>query len=164
MRQDGKVSPDEDHATADAAVLADKNGALAVTLLDGAPTALLTGALEDVTLRLEEHIIRIVNDDRFSEILRKERRRRAYAIAQASKEAYRQKFGADIQIRDKSLACEIYWHFYIKEKAFAAERRFGKGKLTSWLIFHMDVIDCGEKKIDNNRILWDLLSVFFGKC
>ena len=119
----------------------------------------------------EGRIVRILNDDALktviessglsAEIKRRDKKKVSREIAEYILNDYEKQFGTPLPFPVKSLACEIYWHFIIKEKAEAAERRFGKKKLTSWLLWHMDVIDCGDGKADNNRFLWDLLSLFF---
>ena len=119
----------------------------------------------------EGRIVRILNDAALKTELESssrsaKSRRRNYKqgcleIAEHIRSDYEQSFGTGFPFSVKSLACEIYWHYIIKEKAEAAERRFGKKKLTSWLLMHMEVVDCGDGKADNNRFLWDLLSLFF---
>jgi len=74
---------------------------------------------------------------------------------------YERQFGGSLPFSAKSMACELYGHYIIKVKAEAIERKIGKKKFTGWLLRHMDVIDCGDRKTDNNRLLWDVLSVFF---
>lgn len=119
----------------------------------------------------EGRIVRILNDAALkaeieSSIRSLKSRRRNHKqgcleIAEYIRSDYEQSSGTAFPFSLKSLACEIYWHYIIKERAEAFERRHGKRKLTNWLLQHMEIIDCGDGKADNNRFLWDLLSLFF---
>lgn len=117
--------------------------------------------LQDIDVRMQKHIVRVANDEALIKALQEGKRRAALLLAQKIREDYRQEYGEELKIRARSLACEIYWHNYMREKALAFERRFGRKRPSSWLIRHMDVSDCGERKEDNNRWLWDLLSILF---
>jgi len=116
---------------------------------------------QGIDVRMQKHIVRVVNDDALMQALREGKHRAALKLAQKIREDYQQQFGEELQISMRSLACEIYWHYYVLKKAIAIEQRFGKKKFTSWLIRHIDVSDCGEKKEDTNRWVWDLLSIVF---
>ena len=94
-------------------------------------------------------------------MLKKGGRKAARVISAYARAQYQKLYGEELLISEKSLACEIYWHYYVSAKAAGFERRFGKKRVTSWLIFHMDVIDCGEKREDSNRFVWDLLALIF---
>ena len=116
---------------------------------------------QDITMWTDERVVRVANDAALRALLESGKKQKSYELAALAKEQYRKEHGKELLITEKSLACEIYWHFHMKEKAEAFEKRFGKKKWTQWLIRHMDPIDCGDKKADNNRFLWDMLSVIF---
>lgn len=116
---------------------------------------------QKIDVRMKTHIVRVVNDEVLMQALDEGKHRAARLLAQKIREDYQQQFGEELQISTRSLACEIYWHYYVLKKALAIEQRFGKKRFTSWLIRHIDVSDCGEKKEDSNRWVWDLLSIFF---
>ncbi len=116
---------------------------------------------QNMDVRMKKHIVRIVNDEALMQALNEGKHRAALKLAQKIREDYQQQFGEELQISARSLACEIYWHYYVLKKVLAIEKRFGKQKITSWLIRHIDVSDCGEKKEDTNRWVWDLLSIVF---
>ena len=118
-------------------------------------------SFENIGIVLEPRIVRVLNDDAFVEKIRKGGRRYARAVARHAVNSYQARYGDRLQITEKSLACEIYWHSRMKEIAERIERRRGEKKFTRWIVLHMDVIDCGERKEDNNRLLWDLLSLIF---
>ncbi|MBR5931916.1 MAG: hypothetical protein IKZ95_07840 [Lachnospiraceae bacterium] len=115
----------------------------------------------DIEIRLNPHLVRVVNDDALIGTLREGKHKAAFLLAHKILKDYQEEYGEELKITEKSLACEIYWHYYFLDKATAFERRFGKKKFTSWLIRHIDTSDCGERKVDNNRFVWDLLSHFF---
>lgn len=108
-----------------------------------------------------ENAVHVQNDEALECLLLTERKDGAFHAAAAMKREYLKEWGREFPVRERSLACEIYWHYKIKEWAAAHEKKHGKRKLSTWLLLHMEVIDCGSRKSDNNRFLWDLLAVFF---
>nr|AHF25925.1 hypothetical protein [uncultured bacterium Contigcl_1539] len=118
-------------------------------------------AFENIGVELRERIVRVANDEPLTVLLKTEKHKGARALARYILAEYRQQFGTELKIRERSLACEIYWHYYCWDKAVNFEQRHGKKKFTSWLIRHIDVSDCGEQKEDNNRFVWDILSIVF---
>lgn len=116
---------------------------------------------KEIGLVFEPRIVRVLNDERLRLYLKRGGRKAASELAAMARELYQTKYGCPLEITTRSLACEIYWHYYINEKALYFEKRRGLKKLSRWLIFHMDVIDCGERSEDNNRFLWDFLGVVF---
>ena len=118
-------------------------------------------AFPEIEVRFEPHLARVVNDDALIHVLQDGKRRASFLLARQILEEYREKFGEELRIKERSLACEIYWHYYCLIKAIAIEKRFGKKKFTTWLIRHIDVSDCGEREVDTNRIFWDILSIVF---
>lgn len=118
-------------------------------------------AFKNIGLQMHERIVRVVNDEPLIAFLKKEKRSGAHALARHALAQYRQQFGCELKITERSLACEIYWHYYCLDKAASFERRHGKRKFTSWLIRHIDISDCGEKEVDSNRFVWDILSIVF---
>ncbi len=115
--------------------------------------------ISGLNVRLEPKIVRIDNDETLAGLLNC--RKNAFAIAERMLESYKEKYGTDLKISKRSLAVEIYGHYYILVKADAFEAKHGSRKFTRWLKRHMDVIDCGEKDVDNNRLAWDILQFFW---
>ncbi|MCR4672186.1 MAG: hypothetical protein K5637_02975 [Lachnospiraceae bacterium] len=85
-------------------------------------------------------------------------------LAYLIRKAYAREYGNPLRISVRSLGTEIVWHVRVLDIC-----RFFKGgffyrmlppfrKLVDWFILHMEQIDCGEKREDNNRFVWDLLS------
>ena len=126
----------------------------------------------------EDRIVRVLNDDALKIAMetggdqrqgkkdtrghqRRKIKKAFRELAEDIRTNYERQFGGSLPFSAKSMACELYGHYIIKVKAEAIERKIGKKKFTGWLLRHMDVIDCGDRKTDNNRLLWDVLSVFF---
>ena len=116
---------------------------------------------ENIGLQMKERVVRVVNDETLITFLKTEKHKGARELARFILVEYRQRFGSELKITERSLACEIYWHYYCLDKAASYERRHGKRKFTSWLIRHIDISDCGEKSVDTNRFVWDILSIVF---
>lgn len=114
-----------------------------------------------VGVTIEDRIVRVVSDDALSAKLSCDPRGGSYRLADQISADYAEKYGSCMPFSVRSLACEIYWHYQVKLKSEAFERRFGKRKFTTWLLRHMEVIDCGDQKADSNRFVWNLLSIFF---
>lgn len=90
----------------------------------------------------------------------------AMVLAKHLKKRYTEEKNADLQIGTTSLAVELLGHFTIQEICFVVKKIMGPVpmnkpvmKFCDWLLVHMDVIDCGEKDCDNNRFLWDAMSI-----
>ncbi len=121
-----------------------------------------------------EQVVRVKNDLKLKEYLRadsgrgffrgmRNEYRPARRMARFLKDAYRRKYGEELEITAGSLETEIVWHYrvtevcrYLREtlpyRLLPPFRRF-----VEWLWIHMEVIDCGKKEIDGNRFAWDLL-------
>ncbi|MDO5714079.1 MAG: hypothetical protein Q4Q07_06560 [Tissierellia bacterium] len=83
-------------------------------------------------------------------------------IAKRAKEEYRKRHGKDIQIETNSLAVEISGHVLPGDVSYKIqELNLGKtiNKLMEEIQRHTDIIDCGEKEVDGNRFIWDMLQI-----
>lgn len=117
-----------------------------------------------IGLKFEPQIVRIRND----EILRfflTHQKAACQRLAMTLLKAYRLKYGVDLKISTDSLATEIWCHYKIKRISLMLEglqwKLLKKPAFRNFLdkvLVHMAVIDCGERKCDNNRWLWDLLA------
>ena len=114
-----------------------------------------------IGLTFEPKIIRVANDNALRYYLNRYGRRGAARLAAFARKMYQLKYGRHIKITARSLAAEIYDHFKLMEMANAAEKAVGQTRPTQWMIRHMDVIDCGERTVDNNRFVWDAFSVLW---
>ena len=111
---------------------------------------------------IEERVIRIANDWVLEAYLGRDKHK-ACLLAARLREMYRTSKGRDLNITDKSLAAEIYYHYRLQKISLAIEKKHGRSRPTRWMIRHMKVIDCGEMQVDNNRFVWDIASRFWKK-
>ncbi len=116
---------------------------------------------QGICVLFDENVVHIQSNEALVFLLRAERKKGAFRAAADIKTAYRKANGTELPISDRSLACEIYWHYRIWKRAAEYERKHGKRKISDWFLRHMETIDCGDKKSDNNRFLWDFLALFF---
>ena len=117
-----------------------------------------------IGMKFEPGIVRVRND----EILRfflTHQKAACQRLAAVLLKAYRLKYGVDLKISEESLSTEIWCHYRIKRISLMLEGSrwplFHRPAFRSCLdrvLVHMAVIDCGERKCDNNRWLWDLLA------
>jgi len=116
----------------------------------------------DVGLAMQPRIVRVDNDKALYEFLSKGKRKAALKLADRIRSVYETEYGEELQISRRSLACEIYDHYKILRITYSLGKVFGEDFLPiKWMKRHMGVIDCGEKKEDNNRFLWDLFALFW---
>ena len=116
----------------------------------------------DVGITMQPRIVRVDNDKALDLYLSSGKRKAALALADRIHEVYEAAYSEKLDITRKSLACEIYDHYRILRITQALSKIFGENfRPLKWLKLHMDVVDCGEKKEDNNRFVWDLLSKFW---
>ena len=116
----------------------------------------------DVGITMQPRIVRVDNDDALKSYLSGGKRKAALSLADRILGIYESAYGEQLKISRESLACEIYDHFILMKITDAFGRVFGAGlRPVRWMKRHMDVIDCGERKEDNNRFLWDLFSIFW---
>ena len=91
-------------------------------------------------------------------------------LAKYLKKKYKDIMKKDINITVNSLAIEILGHVYIDKFAKSMKKlhldKTWQEKINQFsnsLLSHTDVIDCGEKDVDSNREIWDMLSQEFYK-
>lgn len=62
------------------------------------------------------------------------------------------------------MAVEIRGHVYASRSAKWLRARFKFAwcrQLANWISKRSDFIDCGERQFDHNRLLWDVLAIFY---
>ena len=115
----------------------------------------------NIGVKYEGRIVRIINDEALLAYFRRYGRKGARSLAAHIRKKSEALSGTELPITEKSLAAEIYYHFRILRIFLKIEKVTGRKRFPRWMIRHMDVIDCGGRKEDNNRFLWDILSVFW---
>lgn len=116
----------------------------------------------DVGFVTEPGIVRVSCDQMLRKYLSEGKRKAALDLAEHAINAHEKEQGRPLDISRKSLACEIYDHYRLMRMTEALSKVFGENfRPLKWMKRHMIVIDCGEKKLDNNRFLWDMFSIFW---
>lgn len=115
---------------------------------------------------LEDRVVRVLTTPRLIEGLQAEGNP-ALDLAEELRALYAARFGRPLDITAESLASEIDIHVRANVFFRRALKRSGrlpakplKGLLKKMLV-HTDVIDCGEKAVDNNRFVFDILSFLY---
>jgi len=114
-----------------------------------------------IGIKYEGRIVRISNDEALLSYFHRYGRKGARPLAAYILKRSETIFGNELPITEKSLAAEIYYHYRILRTFLNIEKLTGQLRFTRWMIRHIDVIDCGGRDEDNNRFLWDMLSVFW---
>lgn len=109
----------------------------------------------------EDKCVRVRNDQTLVDFLNDPQTRGSLLIAEYARALYEKKFGKPLGITQDSLAVEILGHVFVDKLAVALEQLKIKAadSFLDMVRLRMEVIDCGEADIDNNRRVWDVLSV-----
>lgn len=116
---------------------------------------------------LGERVVRVETTPELVEALRAAGHP-ALDLAEELRALYAAQFGRPLDITAASLACEIDLHARLNVFFRRGLKRSGRlpGKpLAGFLgkmMAHTDVIDCGERAIDNNRFVFDMLAFLYG--
>lgn len=114
---------------------------------------------EEISYQLSKQAIHIKNDASLEKVLAKASS--AEVIAKGVKEKYQAKYGAPLNVSDKSVAIEIYGHVFPEKIAETLKKVPSPGFVKEGLdkvLMRTDMIDCGEDQIDSNRKLWDAIA------
>lgn len=109
----------------------------------------------------EDKCVRVRNDQTLVDFLNDPKTKGSLLIAEYARDLYEEQFGKPLGITQDSLAIEILGHVFVDKLAAAHEQlkiRVADSFL-DMIRLRMEVIDCGEADIDNNRRVWDALSV-----
>ncbi|MBQ0001735.1 MAG: hypothetical protein KBT01_09435 [Clostridiales bacterium] len=116
-------------------------------------------------VRYGEQTVHVVNDQALKAYMGYSLSR-ALHLAEYLKWKHKKKSGQVLRITTTSLAVELLGHFAIQEGCFLVLKfhkylpvRKPVKLFCQWLLKHMDVIDCGGMDCDNNRFVWDILSM-----
>lgn len=95
----------------------------------------------------------------------------AVQLSRYIKDSYKKFMNKDLEISEDSLAIEILAHAYVDKFADSVEKLSNKltkknenevVQVMEKIRDRTEIIDCGEKSIDSNRFVWDMLSPFSG--
>lgn len=124
-----------------------------------------------ITVKFEPGWVRVVTDDALTGYLDQKSCRDAEHLADWILAKYRELLGYPLRIDRDSLAVEILIHAYmdtiserLEERAVQSEIPVAAKRLLKSICDkvqkHTDIIDCGEKEEDGNRLIFDGLSAF----
>ncbi len=120
----------------------------------------------NVSFLLEPGIARVRTDDGLRTYL-KAGRNHARDLSDHIRRIYEERYQKALDISRQSLATEIVLHVRADSMLRFAERCAGAlrmkklSKKLRWYIDRTAVIDCGERAVDTNRVVFDLLSLVF---
>lgn len=119
----------------------------------------------NVSVKYEKHIIRIETNPELMKFLG-EAGNGSLKLAEHIKKTYKSMFGEELKISQESLSVEILIHAYLDtfckmslEMGDGIEKEILKKilKFADKIEQHTKIIDCGEKEVDSNRVIFDSL-------
>jgi len=115
-------------------------------------------SFREVPVCMERQVLHVWNDETLRKLI-KEDRRNIRALARALRSEHESRFGEELRITENSLTCELAVHYrvyrFVKNLPKALQE---KGPICRRALRATAVIDCGEKKEDTNRFVWDILA------
>lgn len=117
----------------------------------------------DIKIAFEPGIIRIHSDFALWRYLDGNANERFNFLVKEIKNEYSMLYGIPLKISNHSLMVEILVHVYCDYLGLLFNRKINipfLQKIVCKLLERAEVVDCGEKKLDSNRWVWDALSSF----
>lgn len=109
---------------------------------------------------IQEHITRITNDDELNALLANDTANATSDLVTAIKARYYKELGREFKVSDASIAVEIWAHVYVEKFAKVISSQQFTRKLADIVIRRCEIIDIGEWGHDQNRFVWNALSIF----
>jgi hypothetical protein len=116
-----------------------------------------------IDVSFEPKLISIETPHQLKQLLAIDTNMRSAELAQLIKNDYLNFFSVPLRISNRSMVIEIWAHLFASYIANAILNNFRlrpMRRFATFMLSRSDKIDCGEKHIDSNRIVWDLLSPF----
>lgn len=117
----------------------------------------------ELHVRFLEKLISIEKPEELNKYLASDIQYRTQTLASFIKSDYFKFFDKELKITEKSIIVEIWGHVFVSHIA----KRFKTiipiypaKRFADFIIKRCNKIDCGERSIDSNRFVWDLLSAF----
>jgi len=117
----------------------------------------------DIKVCHNEGLIRIYSDKDLWRYLDGGVRLRTLELVKVIKTDYHKEFNKSLKISDNSFIVEIWAHVYSDYFGLLIKRHLKIKWIQNLIqkgIERAEIIDCGEKKLDTNRWVWDFLSHF----
>ncbi len=111
----------------------------------------------------EKQLIRIASPQALQEFLSQDIELRSKILVNYIKQDYLNFIGKELAVSNNSIIIEIWGHVYASYLAKSVKKLIRLKLIQPTLnliIDRSDTIDCGEKEVDSNRWLWDLLANF----
>jgi len=115
----------------------------------------------EIKVGLEPKLVRVYSDTALWTFLKTNAGKRFKLLAETIKKDYATTFGNELEITNDSLIVEILVHVYCDYLGL----RFNQivkikliQNLVNKLLERAEVVDCGERSVDSNRWVWDLLA------
>lgn len=109
-------------------------------------------------------IISIDNNQSFQKLMNDIPKSGILELTTQAKRHYFEIYAEAIRITDRSLALEIWGHYFF-EKYFSTFKvlfkKLGLKSIKNRLVQATDAFDCGEKAYDSNRLIWDFGAIFY---
>lgn len=108
-------------------------------------------------------LIRIVNDGALKRLVWKAPVEHTRQLVTALREQYQRWASKELEISDHSLTAEIWGHMLAERYALRLRRMINRpvtNRFVRFLLDRMAIIDCGERRVDNNRFIWDGIAPF----
>ena len=114
-------------------------------------------------MSFDTKLIRITNNEAFKNMLSDKLIQHTEKMTQVIRQKYKEEYGAELRISARSLTVEIWGHVYGEYFFYYIHQKLHRNltrKLYQFVRKRCEIIDSGEKSIDNNRLLWDAMSPF----
>ncbi len=118
-----------------------------------------------LVVSFEKQLIRIASPQALQKFLSQDIELRSKILVNYIKQDYLNLIGKELAISNNSIIIEIWGHVYASYLAKSVKKLIRLKFIQSTLnliIERSDTIDCGEKEVDSNRWIWDLLANFKG--
>lgn len=109
-----------------------------------------------------KRLIRITNNDGFKKMLSDNLIENTKELVYIIKKNYQEAYGKELRISNHSMEVEIWGHVYGEYFIHDINKRLHwkiTERLDRFVQKRCEVIDCGERKIDNNRLFWNVLGI-----
>ena len=129
----------------------------------------ITEKFHDVTIVYTDRLVQITTDQALINYLNQKGKNDARNLAKHILTRYQELAGQPLQITEDSLTVEILIHVYLDKLSVLLQKptpilrsdlRNKLLSLSQTLKSHSEIIDCGERSVDNNRHIFDSLSPF----
>ncbi|KQM69595.1 hypothetical protein ASE74_06305 [Pedobacter sp. Leaf216] len=115
----------------------------------------------NIKVGIEPQLIRVYSNASLWDYLDGKANTRFELMVDTIKADYAQHFGKELAISNNSLIVEILVHVYCDYLGLSFNRIVRIKwiqNLVKKLLTRAEVVDCGEKSVDSNRWVWDLLA------